>query len=223
LRVLPPLVYGTNNAYGIPLTGSGTTKAVEHLSRAAVETFYHTWLKPNNATVIIVGDTMNLREDKHWSYGAHSSIVPARGQRLFLVSAPVQTDKTKESVAELQHELGDLVGSHPITPNELAKAQKDETLKLAGARETLDHVARSVAEMVTFGLPSDYFARYPAKVIDLTVAAVEAAARAVVRPKQLVWVVIGDRAKIEPSLRDLGLCDIRELNEHGQPVAARAQ
>jgi hypothetical protein len=28
---------------------------------------------------------MNLREGKHWSYGAHSSLFPARGQRLFLI------------------------------------------------------------------------------------------------------------------------------------------
>jgi zinc protease len=305
LRVLPPLIYGSNHSYGIPLTGSGTTEAVEHLSRADVEKFYQTWLRPNNATLIIVGATtmeeilpklerlfggwkpgpvpaknlaaaapaagptlylldrpgaiqsaifaaelappksnkadiaietmnnilggtftsrinMNLREDKHWSYGAHSSLVPARGQRLFLVSAPVQTDKTKESLVELQRELDEIVGSRPVSPAELAKAQMDETLKLAGAWETLGHVAHSMAEMATFGLPSDYFSRYPEKVTDLTVADVEAAARMVVQPKHLVWVVIGDRAKIEPGLRDLGFHDIRELNERGQPKLAKA-
>jgi zinc protease len=99
---------------------------------------------------------MNLREGKHWSYGAHSSLVPAHGQRLFLVGAAVQTDKTKESVAEIQRELDELIGSRPITPEELAKAQKDQTLKLASAWETLGHVAHSAAEMVTFGLLSDY-------------------------------------------------------------------
>ena len=50
-------------------------------------------------------------------------------------------------LAELQRELDDLVGSRPITPEELAKAQKDQTLKLAGAWETLGHVAHSVAVM----------------------------------------------------------------------------
>jgi zinc protease len=306
LRVLPPLIYGSNHAYGIPLTGSGTTKAVENLSRADMERCYQTWLKPNNATLIIAGDTtigeispklerlfggwkpgpvpaknlatvapapapalylidrpgaiqsaifaaelappksnkaeiaietmnnilggtftsrinMNLREDKHWSYGVHSSLIPARGQRLFLVSAPVQTDKTRESVAELQRELDDLVGSRPITPDELAKAQKDQALKLAGAWETLGHVAHSVAEMVTFGLPSDYFTRYPEEVAHLTVSDVEAAGREVVHPKQLVWVVIGDRAKIEPGLRTLGFPAIRELDEHGQTELAKAK
>src|SRR5690606_23848964 len=42
---------------------------------------------------------MNLREDKHWSYGAYTLITSALGQRPFLGVAPVQIDKTAESVA----------------------------------------------------------------------------------------------------------------------------
>src|SRR4030095_17206224 len=48
---------------------------------------------------------MNLREDKHWTYGAGSFLWPARGQRMFLAYAPVQTDKTKESVVEIGNEV----------------------------------------------------------------------------------------------------------------------
>ena len=40
---------------------------------------------------------MNLREDKHWSYGATSLLWGARAQRPFIAYAAVQTDKTKES------------------------------------------------------------------------------------------------------------------------------
>ena len=48
---------------------------------------------------------MNLREDKHWSYGAGTLFWDARGPRPFLGYAPVQTDKTKESVQELLKEM----------------------------------------------------------------------------------------------------------------------
>ena len=41
---------------------------------------------------------MNLREDKHWSYGVVSFLPAARGQRPYLSISPVQTDKTKESL-----------------------------------------------------------------------------------------------------------------------------
>src|SRR5579863_85291 len=43
----------------------------------------------------------NLREDKHWSYGTSTILLDARGQRPWLTIAPVQTDKTKESLAEV--------------------------------------------------------------------------------------------------------------------------
>ncbi len=58
---------------------------------------------------------MNLREDKHWSYGARSSLPETRGQRPWLLSAPVQTDKTVESIQEIRRELADLVAAKPIT------------------------------------------------------------------------------------------------------------
>ncbi len=74
---------------------------------------------------------MNLREDKHCSYGVRSSIVDAIGQRPFLVVAPGQRDKTRKAVQELSRELKGMVGSRLASAEELAKAQKDETVTLA--------------------------------------------------------------------------------------------
>ena len=66
---------------------------------------------------------MNLREDKHWAYGARSMFLDAKGQRLFIGYAPVQTDKTKESIVEMDKELREILGERPPTAEELAKAQ----------------------------------------------------------------------------------------------------
>ncbi|MCL4721225.1 MAG: insulinase family protein, partial [Gammaproteobacteria bacterium] len=52
---------------------------------------------------------MNLRETKHWSYGAYSFTYEARGQRPFLAYAPVQSDRTAESVTEIRREIADIV------------------------------------------------------------------------------------------------------------------
>src|SRR6202007_2503367 len=83
---------------------------------------------------------MNLREDKHWSYGARSLLWPARGQRPFIAFAPVQRDKTKESIAEMNKELHAILGDRLLTAEELAKIQSNETLRLPGSRETIDEV-----------------------------------------------------------------------------------
>ena len=57
LRVLPKLLYGEDHAYSLPMTGSGTTDSVTSITRDDLARFHATWFKPNNATLIVVGDT----------------------------------------------------------------------------------------------------------------------------------------------------------------------
>ncbi len=161
---------------------------------------------------------MNLREDKHWSYGAGTFILDSRGQGPFVAFGPVQADKTKESMVELDKELRGILEAKPITEDELVKAQKSQTLSLPGNWETLDSVAGSLGEMVRYGLPDDYFTTYPANVRALKLADVQAAAHEAVHPDDMVWVVVGDRAKIESSIRDLGWGDVQIIDPDGNPA-----
>lgn len=163
---------------------------------------------------------MNLREDKHWSYGADTFLFDARGERPFLAIAPVQTDKTKEAVLELLKELRDIRGQRPITGEELAAAQSGRTLRLPGSLETLNRLATGIAEIVTFGLPDDYFESYVPKVRALTLEQVNAVARRLLRPNELVWVIVGDRQKIEAGIRELDLGPVLLLDADGNPVGS---
>ena len=113
---------------------------------------------------------MNLREDKHWSYGAQSFFWSARGQEPFIVFAPVQTDKTKESWSEINKEVRGIVGDKPPTPAELAKVQANETLSLPGSRETINAVGNSIEQLVEYGFPDDYYDKYAGRVRALTIA-----------------------------------------------------
>jgi len=164
---------------------------------------------------------MNLRENKHWSYGAFTFVWDARGQRPFIAYAPVQTDKTKESMVEVDRELRGILGPKPITSDELAKAQANLTLTLPGNWETMGAVQGSLEQMVTFGLEDRYFDTYAQRVRGLTVQDATAAAQDAIRPDHLVWVVVGDRAKIEAGIRELNFGDIRFLDADGKPLAAR--
>ena len=76
----------------------------------------------------------------------------------------------------------------------------------------------SLGELVTFGLPDDYFATYPDKVRALAVNDLTKAAQKVVHPDQLVWVVVGDRSKIESPIRELGWGQIQLLDADGNAV-----
>jgi len=161
---------------------------------------------------------LNLRENKHWTYGAFTVPIAARGQGPFIAYAPVQTDKTKESLIEMDKELRGIIGNRPATGEELSKAQQSQTLSLPGQWETLGAVGGSLGEIVTFSLSDDYFSTYPTKVRALTTNDMAQAAKKLVHPDQLVWVVVGDRAKIEASLGELGWGEFQHLDADGNLV-----
>jgi len=164
---------------------------------------------------------MNLREGKHWSYGAFTLVWDARGQRPFIAYAPVQTDKTKESMIEVDRELRGILGPRPVTADELAKAQANLTLTLPGNWETMDAVQGSLEQLVTFGLDDHYYETYAQRVRALTIPDAAGAAQEAIRPDHLVWVVVGDRAKIEAGIRELNFGEIRFLDADGKPLASR--
>ena len=165
---------------------------------------------------------MNLREDKHWAYGARSMILDAEGQRPFLVYAPVQTDKTSESMAEIQREVTEIRGERPATDEEVLRVKDKNTLTLAGRWETANAVANSLVEMVRFGYPDDYWTTYPDKVRAVSDQQISRAAEDVVKPDGMIWVVVGDRTKIEQGIRDLGYSDIIMMDVDGNVLEGDA-
>ena len=158
---------------------------------------------------------MNLREDKNWSYGAFTQLVPAKGQRPFIALAPVQTDKTSEAIAELQREIEEIRHVRPATPDEIAKVKDRRTLSLPGRWETASAVLGSLVEIVRFGLPDDYWDSYADAVRGLSEEEIHRAAVDVVNPDGLIWVVVGDRGKIEAGIRDLNVGRIVPLDADG--------
>jgi len=158
---------------------------------------------------------MNLREGKHWSYGATSLIVDAKGQRMYIVFSSVQGDKTSDSMREVQKELQGITGDKPPTAEEFAKTQSDVVLGLPGSWETIGRVAASVEQIVQYGLPDTYFKEYPARIQAMQAEAVQDAAKRAIKPGSLVWVIVGDKAKIEESIKALGFGDIKCVDADG--------
>ncbi|HEX6929630.1 MAG TPA: pitrilysin family protein [Gammaproteobacteria bacterium] len=161
---------------------------------------------------------MNLREDKHWAYGAFGFTFDARGQRPFISYAPVQTDKTAESMREILTELQGISGKEPVTPDELDKIVSKSVLTLPGRWETNAAVLNDLAMRVRFDLPENYWDTYADEVRGLSLDAVRAAGNEYVHPGRLVWVVVGDRDVIEESVRELGFGEVRFIDADGNPV-----
>jgi len=148
---------------------------------------------------------MNLREDKHWSYGSSSILRDARGQRPFFVYALVQTDKTKESVEEVLKEINGILNEKPVTEDELNKTKLNEILSMPGSWETGNAVAGSLAEMVRFGYPKNYYDEYSSKINSLSLEDMANSAKRILNPNKMDWVVVGDRSEVEAGLNKLGM------------------
>jgi len=301
LRVMPKLMYGEDHPYSLPLTGSGTAESVGSLTTSDLRGFHARWFKPNNAKLLVVGNTtmdeirrladdafadwqrgevpdkqlpevahqdgqaiyvmdrpeaiqsvifaghvappksdpddlaittmnavlggefsarinMNLREDKHWSYGAQSLFFDARGQRPFIVFAPVQSDRTTESVQEIVNELQGIVGERPVTDAELDRVVRSRTRTLPGSWETNGAVLGSIAEIEQFGLPDDHFDTLADRIRGLTTEELNQIARRVIRPDRVIWVVVGDKESIEEGLRGLDLGPVYEIDPDGNVI-----
>ena len=161
---------------------------------------------------------MNLREDKHWSYGARTAFLYARGDSAWVVQAPVQTDKTKESLVELGKEFRDVFSARPVTEEELAKDKANRTLRLAGSRETMAEVGDAMNNIVEFGLPDDYYSTYASKVRALTRSDLNSAGKSFLDPDRLVWVVVGDLTKVEAGIRELNLGTVHVVDADGNLI-----
>lgn len=161
---------------------------------------------------------MNLREDKGWSYGARSGLSGGRGPRNFIVTAPVQTDATKGALAELRKELTNVVGAKPPTAAELETVRTNTLLGMASRWETAGAVLGTLGDIDEFKLPADYWAKYADSYRAVTPAQVEATAKAIIPNQNHVWVIVGDRAKIEKGIRELNLGEVHIVDANGDPA-----
>lgn len=155
---------------------------------------------------------MNLREDKSWSYGVRTRLADAKGQRAMLVTAPVQTDKTAESVAEIVKEYAAYLGDAPITDAELAKGKASKTLRLPGQFETLGALKGAVSNIVTYNRELDYLNVLPNLYDEPTLDDVQTMAQTYIKPDQWTWLIVGDLSKIEQPVRNLNLGEVKVIN-----------
>ncbi|MBL0040196.1 MAG: insulinase family protein [Xanthomonadales bacterium] len=161
---------------------------------------------------------MNLREDKHWAYGAYSYTSGALGQRPLMTSAGVQSDKTIESIQELQREFVEFAGARPPTAEEIQKIKTSDVRSLPGSFETAAAVLGAITDIVVYGRPDDYVQTLKASIEAQNDKDIAAAAQKYFQPDALTWVVVGDLSKIEAGIRALNLGEVKVLDADGKAI-----
>ena len=299
LRNLPPLLYPEGHPYAIPLTGSGTEESIGQIARADLESFHRNWIRPDNATLVIVSSmsrpditpyledafgnwrapatplpskvlpesvtdieggviylldrpgapqsmiiggqllppsnwdntetlnmvtrilggtfnarlNMNLREDKGWAYGARAFAPDARAQRPMIYYAPVQSDRTVDSMREILREVEEYRGINPATQEELDRNREGILRSQPGRLETAASVRRLITDMVSFDRPLDYLEIAQEQLRSMDLADVHAIAQEQLHADRIVWLIVGDLSQIEQPLRDAGIGEIRLLDD----------
>jgi len=147
---------------------------------------------------------MNLREAKGYTYGIYGRFQwRSRVEGCYLTSTSVDTKSTAPAIAELILEFEGMRGKKPVTEQELANAKANLVRGYPAQFETPNGVLRQLRALLQYGLPDDYFNTYMGQVKAVDAAQVLDAGRRHLDMDHLTVVVVGDREKVEPALREL--------------------
>jgi len=156
----------------------------------------------------------DLRETKGWSYGVRGVVSTLEHRTPYLISAPVQANRTGESIAALLEQYKSFLGDKGVTPAELTRTINGNTRALAGSFETSGQVLNALRSNALYQRPDDYQETLAGRIRALTAAELDAAARGSINPDRFVWVVVGDASVVKSQLDALGMpVEVRQVGE----------
>jgi predicted Zn-dependent peptidase len=155
---------------------------------------------------------LKLREEKGYTYGARTGFDWRRGLSPFVLQTSVHTASTAEAVRDSLAEIEGIRDGRPVSEHELALAKASLTRGYSRNFETVQQVARSVAQLALYGLPDTYFAEFVPKVNAVTTADVTRVAKRYLEPERLTTVIVGDHSAIADPLARLGVGEVDVLS-----------
>jgi predicted Zn-dependent peptidase len=147
---------------------------------------------------------MDLRETKSWAYGVSSGIGGAENRVSAQIIAPVQADRTGESIAAMIADVKALTGATPISATERDATIENSVRSLPGEFESGGALLGALVNNANLGRPDDYYGTLVPRLQALTPAQLNEAAR-MLSTDNFTWVVVGDRKTVEPQLAKLGM------------------
>jgi len=176
----------------LPIEGSNDTLALN----AANEVLGNNFLSRINT---------EIRERRGWSYGLNGVVQLREHQVPYVINAPVQADRTGDSIRELIAQINAFNTTNGVTESEHTRTINGNIRQLPGAYETAGSILGALRTNELYNRPDTYWEDVAARYRAMTAAEMDAAARAVIDPSRFVWVVVGDASVVRPQLENLGL------------------
>ena len=147
----------------------------------------------------------DIRETRGWSYGLGGAVNLREHQTPYLIQAPVQANRTGESIAVLIDQYRAFLSERGVTAFERDRVVRGNIGQLPGSFESSANVLNALRSNALYGRPDNYWETLAPRYEAMTAEAMDAEARRVLGPADFVWVVVGDAATVRPQLEALGL------------------
>jgi predicted Zn-dependent peptidase len=148
---------------------------------------------------------MELRERRGWSYGARGAPSLLEHQVPYLIQAPVQADRTGESIQAAMEQVRNFLSREGVTPAELNRTVLGNVRQLPGQFETASSILGALRSNALYRRPDNYWETVAARYRTMSAETLDRTARRTINPDNWVWVVVGDAERVRPQLERLGL------------------
>lgn len=148
---------------------------------------------------------LNLREDKGYTYGAHSTLSLNRQISPFYAYSQVQGDVTAEALNEMVKELREIRTTRPLSDEEIDFSRGSMIKKYPQGFEGMSSITNQLAGLYEFDRPLDSWAKTVSRIQGVTKQQLNDAAKNYIDGDNLLIVVVGDRAQNEEKIKSFNL------------------
>jgi zinc protease len=157
---------------------------------------------------------LDLREEHSYTYGAYSRFSAEVYPGEWASSAAVRTPVTEGSMERFVYEFR-RISEEPVPPAELDDGRRAIVAAFALSLERPAQLLDNVLEVQHFGLPADYWDKYPDRIAAVSAADIQAVAKKYVDLDHMQWICVGDRKQIQDALAKYG--PVTVVDVEGKP------
>lgn len=158
---------------------------------------------------------MHLREEKGYTYGAYSGLSAGRFRGTWNAQTDVRSDVTEPALTDLMAELKE-IRDVAVPAKELQDRKRSMVAGFALSLESPQQVLQYYVTRWIYHLPADYWDTYPKRLMAVTSAQVQAAAKKYLDPSRVQIVAVGDGKKVGEIMAKFG--PLETYDTEGQKV-----